>query len=128
MRYSEIAFSSCTHAPEDVQPRSPYPCHLGLFLRIEPFVYRRLNLAIGHGWPDYVIEETVATIRFPEPYDATGNISELCREWIIDCMRCAAPKLGMRMCVQFKLGDYAYVDESGDDHWSPTGPSGGVWI
>ncbi len=129
MRYSEIAFCSCAHPPEEVEPRSPYPCHLGLFLRYGPFIYRRLNLTIGHGWPDSLLSVTVAGIRFPEPYDADGNISELCREWIIDTMRSAAPKLGMRMCVEFKMGDYAYVDESGDDHWSPEGPSGGgVWI
>ena len=128
MRYSEFAACPCTNAAENMDPPSTYPDHVVLFLRFEPFVYRRLKLTISYGWPDYQISPDNASIRFPEPFDGDGYIGKLCRQWIIDCVRCVASKLQMRMCVEFKTGDYAYVDESGEDSWSPTGPRGGVWL
>lgn len=128
MRFSELTACSCLH-PDSNEPRNPRPCHIDLVIRFMPAVYRKLPLRIGHGGPDAQVGIEDAEIHFPYPYDAEGEISQDCRQWIIECVGDVAMKLGFAMCVVFKKKtDIVYFKANGDSFEGSKAPSGGLWL
>lgn len=95
-----------------------------LVIRLLAAVYRELDLRIGHGGPDAMIDINDAWVRFPEPFDETGDISEGCRNWIIEAVRDATMRTNLSMCILFQSGPI-YVWE-GDLVIGGKPPEGGL--
>lgn len=88
----------------EVMQDAPATKTVGLVIRLVPAVYRELSLRIGHGGPDGMIDIDDAWVRFPEPFDEEGEISQHCRNWIIEMVRDASMESGLSMCIVFERG------------------------
>lgn len=129
MRYTDLLESPRSAGPEaDTSNHlgQPYPRHVRLIIRLMPSVYKELDLELRHGGPDATIGIHFASVRFTEPYDAEGRISQSCRNWIIMMVRDAALALGLSMCLVFAEDDVVYPEENGDLVIGAKAPQGGL--
>lgn len=110
----------------EVMHGAPGTKAIKLIIRLIPAVYRELDLRVGHGGPDAMIDINDAWVRFPEPFDENGDISEHCRKWIVEMVRDASIEIGLSMCILFATGPIYVWD--GDLVIGGRAPEGGLWL
>lgn len=104
-------------------PKADYP---HLVIRLMSAVYQREPIEIRQGVPCVHIGHRSTYIQHPSPLTPEGQVSEDCRQLLMQGVSEAVKRLKHRMCVVWKSGVCSYVEADGTITESGEPPSGGV--